>query len=98
MCRNIRVLANFAPPASEDEIRDAALQFVRKVSGSNKPSRANEVAFNRAVDEIAGSLERLLGSFVTKAPPRDRENEMRKAELKTAIRFGKPVPDYLRES
>src|ERR687898_1658151 len=78
MCRNIRQLHNFDPPATEEEIQDAALQFVRKVSGSNKPSKANTEAFNRAVDEVAASTRRLLDSLVTNAPPKDREEEAAK--------------------
>jgi hypothetical protein len=79
MCRNIRVLYNFEPPANEEEVRAAALQYVRKVSGSTKPSRANEVAFQRAVDAVAGVTGRLLQELTTSAPPRDREVEAEKA-------------------
>src|SRR5918995_7385954 len=75
MCRNIKTLANFEPPASEDEIRASALQFVRKLSGTTRPSRANEAAFERAVDEVAEAASRLLGELVTSAPPRNREQE-----------------------
>src|SRR4029453_5441049 len=89
MCRNIRTLANFAPPATEAEIRASSLQFVRKVSGANKPSRANEVLFNRAIDEVAAAAERLIRGWVTTAPPRDREVEIRKHIEKSRIRFGK---------
>jgi hypothetical protein len=78
MCRNIRPLHNFAPPASEEEVHDAALQYVRKISGSNKPSRANEAAFNRAVEAVADATRRLLDDLVTNAPPKDREVEAAK--------------------
>jgi hypothetical protein len=87
MCRNIRTLANFLPPASDDEIRASALQFVRKLSGTNKPSRANEEAFNRAVDEVTGAAERLIRSLVTSAPPRNREEEARKARERARVRY-----------
>ena len=87
MCRNIRTLANFEPPATEDEIRASALQFVRKLSGCNNPSRANEVAFNRAVDEVADAARRLIGSLQTTAAPRDREVEARKAKDRSRKRF-----------
>jgi hypothetical protein len=87
MCRNIRTLANFEPPATDDEIRASALQFVRKLSGTTKPSRANEAAFDRAVDEVAAAAERLLRSLTTTAPPRDREEERRKAAERTRRRF-----------
>jgi hypothetical protein len=87
MCRNIRPLANFAPPATEDEIRAAALQFVRKISGSAVPSAANEAAFNRAVDEIARASATLLGSLVTAAAPKDREREAAKARARSERRF-----------
>lgn len=88
MCRNIKVLANFEPPATEDEVRAAALQFVRKISGATHPSRANEAAFNQAVDEITDSARRLIDAMEIKAPPRDREEEARKARLRSAKRFG----------
>jgi hypothetical protein len=88
MCRNIRTLHNFEPPATEDEIRAAALQYVRKVSGSARPSKANEVAFGRAVDEIAQVTRRLLAELVTSAPPRDREVEAAKARARAEKRFG----------
>jgi hypothetical protein len=88
MCRNIKTLANFAPPATEDEIRASALQFVRKLSGTNRPSRANEAAFNRAVDEVTASAHRLIHSLTTAAPPRNREEEMRKARERSRERFG----------
>ena len=87
MCRNIKTLANFAPPATDDEIRASALQFVRKLSGSNRPSRANEAVFNRAVDEVAAAAHRLLASLTTSAPPRDREEEARKAQQRARERF-----------
>jgi len=87
MCRNIKTLANFAPPASEDEIRASALQFVRKLSGMNRPSRANEAAFNRAVDEVTDAAHRLIHSLATSAPPRDREEEARKARERARLRF-----------
>jgi hypothetical protein len=84
MCRNIRTLFNFEPPATEEEIRASALQFVRKLSGFNKPSQANEAAFNRAVDEVADAARRLLGSLHTSAPARDREAEAAKARERFA--------------
>ena len=87
MCRNIKTLANFEPPATSDEVRASALQFVRKLSGSAHPSQANEAAFNRAVDEVTASAERLIQSLQTKAPPRNREEEMRKARERTQKRF-----------
>lgn len=87
MCRNIKTLANFQPPATPDEIRASALQFVRKLSGMNCPSRANEAAFNRAVDEVTASAERLIASISTSAPPRNREEEARKAQERGRMRF-----------
>lgn len=87
MCRNIKTLANFEPPATSDEVRASALQFVRKLSGSTHPSRANEEAFNRAVEEITATAERLIHSLQTKAPPRNREEEMRKARERSQKRF-----------
>jgi hypothetical protein len=90
MCRNIRPLANLAPPANDDEIHDAALQFVRKLSGATHPSRANAAAFDHAVDEIAAATRRLLASLRTNAPPRDREQERLKARARSAQRFGVP--------
>jgi hypothetical protein len=87
MCRNIRTLHNFAPPASDEEVRDAALQFVRKISGSNKPSRANAEAFDLAVDEVAAATRKLLDSLVTSAPPKDREVEAEKRRARSAMRF-----------
>jgi hypothetical protein len=87
MCRNIKTLANFEPPASEDEIRMAALQFVRKLSGVNRPSRANEQAFDRAVEEVTAAASRLIHSLTTSAPPRNRAEEARKAQERTRRRF-----------
>jgi hypothetical protein len=87
MCRNIRTLANFDPPATADEIRASALQFVRKLSGTTKPSRANEAAFNRAVDEVTDAANRLIHSLRTHAPPRNREEEARKAKERSLRRF-----------
>jgi len=89
MCRNIRTLANFAPPATPQEIRASSLQFVRKVSGANKPSRVNEALFNKAVDEVAAAAERLVRGWVTSAPPKDRDVEIRKHIEKSRIRFAK---------
>ena len=88
MGRNIKTLANFEPPATEDEIHASALQFVRKLSGMNKPSRANEVAFNRAVDDVTAAARQLLASLETNAPPRDRETERLKAQERARQRFG----------
>ena len=88
MCRNIKTLFNFEPPATELEIRDAALQFVRKLSGFSVPSKANEAAFERAVEEVAASARRLVGSLVTSAEPRNREVEAAKARARSAERFG----------
>ena len=87
MCRNIRTLANFEPPATDTEIRASALQFVRKLSGTSRPSRANEAAFNRAVDEVTDCAQRLIASLQTTAAPRDREEELRKAKERTRKRF-----------
>ena len=89
MCRNIKTLHNFEPPATEDEVRGAALQYVRKVSGSQKPSKANEVPFERAVDEVAAITSRLLHELVTAAPPRDREVEATRARARAEKRFGR---------
>jgi hypothetical protein len=89
MCRNIRTLHNFEPPATDDEIQAAALQYVRKVSGSQKPSKANEAAFGRAIDEIAASTRTLLAQLVTTAPPRDREVEAARARARAEKRFGR---------
>lgn len=88
MCRNIRTLYNFDPPATAAEIRAASLQFVRKVSGSTKPSQANQEPFDRAVDEVQAAVHRLLDALVTAAPPRDREVEAAKARARAARRFG----------
>jgi hypothetical protein len=87
MCRNIKTLANFEPPATGDEIRASALQFVRKLSGMNKPSRVNEAAFDRAVEEVTAAAERLIASISTSAPPRNREEEARKAQERSRERF-----------
>jgi hypothetical protein len=87
MCRNIKTLFNFEPPASELEIRDASLQFVRKLSGFNVPSKANEAAFERAVEEVAASARALIQSLVTHAEPRNREVEAERARARSAIRF-----------
>ena len=87
MCRNIKTLFNFEPPATKAEIRDASLQFVRKLSGFTHPSKANEAAFQRAVDEIAASAEALIGSLVTSAQARNREAEAAKAKERSALRF-----------
>ena len=91
MCRNIRTLHNFEPPASEEEVRAAALQYVRKISGTTKPSRANEAAFARAVDEVTAASQRLLSMLVTQAAPRDREVEAAKARERAAKRYGTAV-------
>jgi len=88
MCRNIRQLHNFEPPASGDEVTAAALQFVRKVSGSSKPSAANQEAFDRAVREIAHATKALLDDLVTSAPPKNREAEAEKARARAALRYG----------
>lgn len=88
MCRNIRTLFNFAPPATNDEIHAAALQFVRKLSGFAHPSKANEAAFDHAVDEVAAAARKLLKSLETNAPPRDREVEAMKAKERARVRFG----------
>ena len=88
MCRNIKTLNNFAPPATDDEIRASALQFVRKVSGFTRPSKANEEIFNRAVDDVAHIVHHLLHDLVTNAPPRNREVEALKARARSAKRFG----------
>ena len=87
MCRNIKTLANFEPPATEDEIRASALQFVRKLSGTTRPSRTNEAAFNRAVDEVTEAAHRLVHSLQTSAPPRNRNEEIRKARERSLKRF-----------
>ena len=88
MCRNIKILFNFEPPVTEDEIRAASLQFVRKISGFNKPSKANEDSFLAAVNEIAGISARFLRSLETNAPPKNREEEAAKAKARAAERFG----------
>jgi hypothetical protein len=87
MCRNIQTLFNFEPPATDEEVRDAALQYVRKISGFTKPSRANEEAFARAVDEVTDASKRLLDSLVTSAPPKDREVEAERRRARAAERF-----------
>jgi hypothetical protein len=87
MCRNIRTLFNFEPPATEQEIRAASLQFVRKLSGFNSPSKANEAAFAQAIDEVAAAARALLNSLSTTAPPRDRETEAQKARERSRLRF-----------
>ena len=87
MCRNIRTLHNFEPPATHDEVHDAALQYVRKISGSSKPSQANAAAFERAVEEITEVTTRLLDALVTTAPPKDREEEAAKARARSAARY-----------
>ena len=92
MCRNIKPLYNFAPRATEQEIRASALQFVRKLSGFTRPAKVNEVAFNRAVDEVAHAAHHLLDSLVTNAPPRDREEEARKARARATRRFAMVAP------
>jgi hypothetical protein len=88
MCRNIKVLYNFDPPTTDDEVRAASIQFVRKVSGFTKPSKANEAVFQQAIDEIAGVTSRLLHSLETQAPPKNREEEAAKAKARAATRFG----------
>jgi hypothetical protein len=90
MCRNIRTLFNFDPPATQDEIRAASLQFVRKLSGFNAPSKANETAFNRAVDEVSEIARQLMASLVTTAPPRDRDEWTARARARAAERYGRP--------
>lgn len=92
MCRNIRTLHNFAPPATEEEIRASSLQFVRKLSGFTKPSQANDAAFYRAVDQVATVTRELLNSLVTNAPPRDRDEEAAKARERAVRRFGVREP------
>jgi hypothetical protein len=88
MCRNIKTLFNFDPPVTDEEVRDASLQFVRKISGFNKPSKANEASFLAAIDEIAGVATRLLRSLETSAPPKNREEEAAKAKARAAEKFG----------
>jgi hypothetical protein len=91
MCRNIRPLANFEPPVTSEEIQAAALQYVRKISGTTKPSQANTEAFERAVAEVAATSARLLDELVTTAPPKDREVEAAKARQRAAVRYGTPA-------
>lgn len=88
MCRNIKTLFNFDPPATEEEIRAASLQFVRKLSGFNAPSKANEKAFNRAIEEVSAVARRLIDSLETTAPPKNRDEEAAKARARAAVRFG----------
>lgn len=90
MCRNIKTLFNFDPPATDEEVRAASLQFVRKLSGFNAPSKANQAAFDRAIEEVYASARRLIDSLETHAPPRDREIEAEKARARAAERFGRP--------
>lgn len=90
MCRNIKTLHNFKPPATDEEIRASALQFVRKLSGFSRPSKANEAAFNRGVEQVTQAAHELLQSLVTNSPPRDREVEAARARARTAERFGSP--------
>lgn len=94
MCRNIRTLYNFDPPTTSDEVRNAALQFVRKVSGMNKPSKANEAAFNRAIDEVTGAIQTLLGDLVTAAPARDRNVEATRLRARSEARFARIAREY----
>lgn len=89
MCRNIRTLFNFEPPANEDEVRAAALQYVRKISGFTNPSKVNEVAFSKAVEQITSVSEQLINSLETTAPPKDREIEAAKARARSEVRFGR---------
>jgi hypothetical protein len=91
MCRNIRPLYHFEPPVTDEEVRAASLQFVRKVSGFTRPSAANEESFDRAVDEVAVAVQRLLDSLVTAAPPKNRETEAAKARARAAKRYGEPA-------
>ncbi|MGI9087465.1 MAG: DUF2277 domain-containing protein [Chthoniobacterales bacterium] len=94
MCRNIKTLHNFEPPATETEIEASALQFVRKLSGFTKPSAANEAAFIHAVDQVTQAARKLLGSLATHAPPRDRETEAAKLRARAAIRFRRPEDEH----
>jgi hypothetical protein len=94
VCRNIKTLHNFKPPATDDEIRASSLQFVRKLSGSTRPSKVNQPAFDRAVDEVAKAVHQLLDSLVTNAPPRDRQIEASKAQARAANRFGAPAAGH----
>ena len=89
MCRNIKTLFNFDPPATSDEVQAASLQFVRKLSGFNKPSRANEEAFDLAIERISAAAQELLNTLVTNAPPRDRETEAERSRIRSAARFGR---------
>ena len=91
MCRNIKTLYNFAPPATDDEVRAASLQFVRKLSGYNTPSKTNEEAFNAAIDEVFAAARKLIDSLETNAPPKDRDEEAAKAKARSAERFGRPA-------
>src|SRR5215469_18705872 len=91
MCRNIKTLFNFEPPATDEEIRAASLQFVRKLSGFNAPSKANEAAFNDAIEEVFGVARRLIDRLETSASPRNREEEAKKAKERAAVRFGRPA-------
>lgn len=91
MCRNIKTLYNFEPPATDDEVRAASLQFVRKLSGYNTPSKTNEEAFNAAIDEVFAAARKLIDSLETNAPPKDRDEEAAKAKARSAERFGRPV-------
>jgi hypothetical protein len=91
MCRNIKTLANFEPPASDEEIRASALQFVRKLSGVNRPSKANEIVFETAVNEVADAAGRLLAALTIKAPPRNREDVARKASARAQARFSRAI-------
>lgn len=90
MCRSIKTLYNFSPPATDDEIRASALQFVRKISGFTHPSKVNEAAFNAAVDQVSRAARELMGSLVTMAPPRNREVEAARLRARSAVRFGVP--------
>ncbi len=98
MCRNIKTLHNFKPPATDEEIRASSLQFVRKLSGFNKPSKTNEAAFNHAVEQVAQAAHELLASLVTNSPPRDREVEAAKAKARNAERFGSTDADSQAEA
>ena len=90
MCRNIKTLFNFDPPATTDEVEASAIQFVRKLSGFTKPSKANEAAFDLAIERVAAAAQEMLNSLVTNAPPRDRETEAERAKVRAAQRFGSP--------
>jgi hypothetical protein len=94
MCRNIKTLHNFRPPATDEEIRASSVQFVRKLSGFTRPSKANEVAFNRAVEKVSEAAHELLQSLVTNAPPRDRDTEAAKARARSAERFSSPAVNH----